>query len=157
MQTTPTDRPDGLPPVVSSMLQRFDPFKLLLVLVIALAALIVWSEVRQRVVAPFDELATESQCADHGEDIGREPAGYERSNRFGLFNRSVGFCFYEEGAEGEPPLTVSIADTEPGPLYRGAKFAGIIIQLGLVSIFLRLVVDPILDTYRQIRERFFDG
>lgn len=155
MQTTPTNRPDGLPPVVSSMLRRIDVGKWILVLLICIAALFVWSEVRQRVVAPLDEAVTEQACASHGDEIERESTGYERSNRFGLFNRSVGYCFYGEGPEGEAPLTLTIEQTQPGPFYRGAKAAGIIAQLGLVSIFLRLAVDPVLDAYAQIKARFF--
>lgn len=115
------------------------------------AALVVWNVSRSRVVAPFDGLITERLCLDHGEEIGRELLDYERSNRFGWSNRSEGFCFFGSGPDGEAPITRTIAETEPGLLYRAGKWIGIIVQLGIVSLFLRLTVDPSLDLYRYLR------
>ena len=151
MQTTPLKPSDRS---MSSLVKRIDPIKLLLVAILAALALVVWSIGRNGVVEPLDNLLTERLCRDHGEEINRESIGYERSNRFGLFNRSEGYCSYGEGPDGEAPITLTIEDTAPGPLYRGAKWIGIIIQLGIVSIFLRLTVEPVLESYRYLRERF---
>ena len=130
-----------------------DPFKLILVAVLALAALWVWAQVRQQVIAPIDTRVTEAQCDTYGEQLGQELANFERSNRFGLQNRSEGFCSFAAGPDGEPAVTVALADTEPGALYRMAKLVGIIVQLGVVSIFLRLVVDPVFEAYRYVRSK----
>ncbi len=136
-----------------SLRDRFDPIKLVIVLVLIVLAIGVWSIARNRVVGPLDGLVTERLCLDHGELIERPVTGYERSNRFGLVNRSYGSCSFGQGPEGEPPMTLTIEETEPGPLYRAAKWIGIIVQLGIVSIFLRLTVDPVLDLYRYVRSR----
>ncbi|MEM7275510.1 MAG: hypothetical protein AAF547_20710 [Actinomycetota bacterium] len=131
----------------------FDPFRLILVAIIALAALWLWSVVREEVVAPVDSIITERLCIAHGEELGRSVLAFERSNRFAIQNRTDGFCRFGQGPEGEPPLTLTIEETEPGPLYRAAKIIGIIVQLGIVSIMLRLVVDPVFDVYRYIRAK----
>ncbi len=120
-------------------------------MVLLLAALVVWNLARSRVVAPFDALITERLCLDHGEEIGRELLDFERSNRFGWSNRSEGFCAFGAGPDGEAPITRTIADTEPGLLYQAGKVIGIIVQLGIVSVFLRLTIDPALDLYRYLR------
>lgn len=133
---------------------RIDPVRVVIVAVLLVASLFVWSAARDRLVTPLDDLATERACEQYGEEIGREVTGHERSNRFGLSNRSEGFCFYGEGAEGEAPITLAIAEVEPGLEYRAAKWVGIIIQLGIVSIFLRLTIDPALDFYRYVRSWF---
>ncbi len=151
MQTAP-QKPSN--PSMPPFAERIDPIKLVLVGILAALALVVWSIGRNQVVTPLDDLVTERLCRDHGEEIGRESVGYERSNRFGLFNRSEGYCSYGEGPDGEAPITLTIEDTAPGPLYRGTKIVGIIIQLGIVSIFLRLTVDPVLESYHYLRERF---
>ncbi|MGH1490678.1 MAG: hypothetical protein ACRBK7_15030 [Acidimicrobiales bacterium] len=159
MQTTATSSSDpgkapgadGTP--LSFMLGPIDPFKLIVVGILAVLALFVWSIGRNQVVRPMDNLLTERLCLDHAEEIGRVSTGYERSNRFGLVDRSEGYCYYGEGPNGEAPITLTVEDTVPGPLFRGAKLVGIIIQLGLVSIFLRFTVDPVLDTYNYIRAK----
>ena len=152
MQTTPaTPQPPAATP---SSPFRLDPVQGVLVLILLGLAFVVWSVGRNQVVRPLDNLMTERLCLDHGEEIARTSTGYERSNRFGLIDRSEGYCFYGEGPDGEAPITLTIEETEPGPLYRGAKWVGIIIQLGIVSIFLRLTVDPVLDAYRYLRSRF---
>ncbi len=124
---------------------------MLIVAVILVLAVFVWSLARDRVVTPFDDFMTERACADHGEEIERELLSHERSNRFGLSNRSEGYCAYGVGPEGEAPITLAIASTEPGLQYRAAKWIGIIVQLGIVSFFLRLTIDPALDLYRYLR------
>ncbi len=160
MQTTPAKsnnpNPDrsSSPISVASVLKRIDFIKLFLVAVLLVLAVIVWSFGRNQIVRPLDNLLTERLCLDHGEEIERISTGYERSNRFGLVDRSEGYCFYGEGPNGEAPITLTIEETLPGPLYRGAKWVGIIIQLGIVSIFLRFTIDPVLDTYRYIRAWF---
>lgn len=150
MHTSPA-KPANLS--IESMTERFDPIKYFLVGILVVMALIVWSIGRNQVVRPLDEILTEQLCLDHGDEIERDSVGYERSNRFGLVNRSVGYCLYGEGPNGEAPITLTIEDTAPGPLYRGAKWVGVIIQFGIVSIFLRFTVDPVLDGYRYIKDR----
>lgn len=135
------------------LLRGFDPIKWVIVAGLVVLAVMVWSFVRTNIVEPFDDIVTERQCLDHGEEIERELLGWERSNRFGLFDRSVGFCRFGDGPNGEAPITLTLADTEPGHLFQGAKAIGIIIQLGIVSIFLRLTVEPVLDFYRHVRAR----
>lgn len=141
--------PDNKP--MARLQEYFDPFKIILVILIAVAAFYVWSTVRSVINEPLDKAVTEQLCKDYGEEIGRSALGYERSNRFGLRNRSEGFCFFGEGPDGEAPITLTIEETQPGNRYRAAKWIGVIIQLGIVSIFLRFVVDPVMDTYRYIR------
>ena len=126
----------------------------LIIAVIAVFALIVLNLARTRVVAPLDNLVTEQMCLRHGEDIERTLLDFERSNRFALRDRTDGFCSYGPGPEGEPAVAMAIADTEPGALYTWAKAVGIILQLGIVSIFIRLVTEPALETYRYLVERF---
>ncbi len=133
---------------------RIDPIRVVIVAVLVVLSLFVWSAARDRLVTPLDDLVTERVCNDHGEEIGREVTGHERSNRFGLSNRSEGFCSFGQGPEGEAPITLAIAEIEPGLQYRAAKWVGIIAQLGIVSIFLRLTVDPALDFYRYLRSWF---
>ncbi|MDH4276476.1 MAG: hypothetical protein OEZ14_09495 [Acidimicrobiia bacterium] len=134
--------------------REFDIVRWLVVVLIALSALIVLNLARTRVVAPFDDLVTEQLCLRHGEDIERTLLDFERSNRFALRNRTDGFCSYGPGPEGEPAVAMSIADTEPGPLFTWAKAIGIILQLGIASIFIRLVTEPALETSRFLVERF---
>lgn len=132
----------------------FEIGRWLIVAVIAVCALIVLNLARNHVVAPFDNLVTEQMCLRHGEDIERILLDFERSNRFALRDRTDGFCSYGPGPEGEPAVVMAIADTEPGALYTWAKAIGIILQLGIASIFIRLVTEPVLETYRFLIERF---
>lgn len=134
--------------------REFDIGRWLIVAFIVLSALIVLNLARNRVVAPFDNLVTEQMCLRHGEDVERTLLDFERSNRFALRNRTDGFCSYGPGPEGEPAVVMAIADTEPGALYRWAKAIGIILQLGIASIFVRIVTEPALETYRFLTERF---
>lgn len=134
--------------------RRFDIGRWLIVAVIAVSALIVLNLARTRVVAPFDNLVTEQMCLRHGEEMERTLLDYERSNRFALRDRTEGFCSYGPGPEGEPATAMAIADTDPGALYLWAKAIGIVLQLGIASIFIRLVTDPALEAYRFVRDRF---
>lgn len=134
--------------------RQFDVVRWLIVAIIAVCALIVLNLARTRIVAPFDNLVTEQMCLRHGEEIERTLLDFERSNRFALRDRTDGFCSYGPGPDGEPAMTMAIADTDPGPLYRWAKAIGIILQLGIASIFIRLVTEPLLETYRVLSERF---
>ncbi len=140
-------------PLLNTVLDRIDPIRVVLVAVILVAAFILWGQVRARIVTPLDELVTEQLCQTYGDEIERTVTGFERSNRFGLRNRSEGYCEYGLGPNGEAPITRTIEETAPGPLYRGAKLIGIIVQLGIVSIFLRFTIEPVLDFYRYIRSR----
>lgn len=144
-------------PILTTVVSRIDPFRIIIVAVLMVIALFVWSLARDRIVTPLDELVTEQLCITFGEEIDRPVVGFERSNRFGVYNRSEGFCQYGAGPNGEAPITRTIEETAPGPLYRGAKVIGIITQLGIVSIFLRFTMDPSLDTYRWIRARLPGG
>jgi len=143
-------------PVVARLKQSLDPVKVVLGLLIAVAALFVWSIARSTVVAPLDAVVTEQLCQTYGEEIGRTATGFERSNRFGFFNRSVGYCSYGVGPTGGDPITVTIEETEPGSRYRAAKWIGIILQLGIVSIFLRFVVDPVMEIGQYLKARLYN-
>lgn len=138
-------------PNLPTLRNRLDPVKLVLVAALLVGALFVWDFARNRVIQPFDNVVTETLCITYGEEIGRTVIGYERSNRFGLVDRSEGYCFYGSGPDGEAPITVTIEDTLPGSRYRAAKIMEVIVQLGIVSIFLRLTIEPVLDVYRWIR------
>lgn len=120
------------------------------VLLILVASLFVWRFARAAVVQPFDSLVTEQACRGHGEDIGRPLIDYERSNRFGLSNRTVGYCLLGPVDGGQGSVQLRLDEIEFGPLYRLAKAAGIITQLAIVSFFLRLAVDPAMDLYRIV-------
>ncbi len=133
---------------------EFDMVRWLIVALIAVLALVVLNQARNRVVAPFDNLVTEQMCLRYGEDNQRTLLDFERSNRFALRDRTDGYCSYGPGPEGEPALAMPVAETDPGPLYTWAKAIGIIIQLGIASIFIRLVTEPLLETHRFIAERF---
>lgn len=126
----------------------------LIVAVIAVCALIVLNLARTHVVSPFDNLVTEQMCLRHGEDLERILLDFERSNRFAFRDRTDGFCSYGPGPAGEPAMAMAIDDTEPGALYTWAKAIGIVLQLGIASIFIRLVTEPVLDTYRSLVRRF---
>ncbi len=140
-------------PLTATLLDRIDPIKIALVAMLLVAAIWLWGQARERLVHPLDELVTEQLCDTYGEEIERTVVGYERSNRFGLRDRSEGFCRYGIGPNGEAPITLTIEETAPGPLYRGAKRVGIIAQLGIVSIFLRFTIEPVLGFYRYVRSR----
>ncbi len=140
-------------PLTATLLDRVDPIKIILVAALLVVAFFVWGEARERIVQPLDELVTERLCDTYGDEIERSVVGFERSNRFGLVNRSEGFCRYGTGPNGEAPMTLTIEDTAPGPLFRAAKLIGIIVQLGIVSIFLRFTVEPVLGFYRFVRSR----
>ncbi len=133
--------------------RRMDPGRWFVVAIIAVFALIVLDLARSRVVAPFDNLVTEQMCLRYGEEIERTLLDFERSNRFALSDRTEGFCSYGPGPEGEPAISMAVDETEPGPLYTWAKAIGIILQLGIASIFIRLVTEPALETYRFLAER----
>ncbi len=125
--------------------------------IIAILSLQVLNFARERLVAPFDGLITEQMCLRYGEDTGRTLLDFERSNRFTLGERSDGFCSYGPGLNGEPALSLTVQETEPGALYTWAKVVGILLQLGVVSTFIRLVTEPALETYRFIAERLGFG
>ncbi|MCP4222824.1 MAG: hypothetical protein GY773_05730 [Actinomycetia bacterium] len=49
--------------------------------------------IARQMIAPIDRFVTEQACAVHGDDLGGRPVvDVERSNRFGLINRSYGWC-----------------------------------------------------------------
>lgn len=125
----------------------------LVIAVIALLAFIVLGMARGRVVAPFDNLITEQMCLRHGEEIERTLLDFERSNNFALQNRTDGFCSYGPSPDGEAAITMTVNETEPGALYTWAKAIGIVLQLGIASIFVRLVTEPALETYRFLAQR----
>ncbi len=141
-----TDRP--------APLGDLDPMALavrgVIVALILIGSLFVWRFARSAVVAPFDSLVTEQACRSQAEELERPLIDFERSNRFGLRDRTYGSCLLGplEGEQGT--LQLGLEDVEFGPLYRLAKAAGIITQLFIVSIFLRFIVDPAMDLYRSI-------
>ena len=127
--------------------------KWVIVAVIALLAFMVFGFARDRIVAPFDNLVTEQMCLRHGEEIERTLLDFERSNNLALTNRTDGFCSYGPGLQGEPAVTMTVQETQPGALYTWAKAVGLVVQLGIASIFIRLVTEPALETYRFLRQQ----
>lgn len=145
--TTPTSPPS------KQQYPLLDPLYWIAIAALLLMTLVVWSMARSRVVEPFDRFVTNQHCLDKAQEFERELVEIGRSNRFGLVDRNEGFCSFGEGPNGEAPMTLTLEQTAPGPLFRAFKAFGIVLQFGIVSIFLRFVVDPVLDVYRAIRRR----
>ena len=128
--------------------------------------------VARGLIAPLDGLLTSRVCNVHGDEISREVIDYERSNRFGLVDRSHGWCLYGplleldengdpiEGAEGagETPtddpftaetdqLLLTLDEIEPDGLYTLGKAIGIVLQLGAASLAVRVLGDPLLERF----------
>jgi hypothetical protein len=157
-------------------MENEDATKWIAVAAMVLVGLITLVVARQ-VIAPFDRLATEHACSIHGDELSRPVVDVERSNRFGLINRSYGWCLLgpvtlddeddtasdstlglDEGDPAAEPLAGSEADPtsevqidlreiEPGSLYRAAKIMGVLLQLGAASAAVRIVGEPILDRF----------
>ena len=130
----------------------------------------------RQVLAPVDDLITDQACSTHGDQLQRPVVAYERSNRFGLINRTYGSCVFgpveieelPEGVEAPEPdesdgpilgadadpevqLVLGLDEIQPGPLYRTLKIMGVVLQLGAASVAVRLLGEPLLD--RFIRSR----
>jgi hypothetical protein len=75
----------------------------------------------RQLLAPIDELVTSQACSTHGDKLQRPVIDYERSNRFGLFNRTHGSCLFgevtvDEGLlAGEGDATEQAVPVEPAP------------------------------------------
>ena len=148
--TTSTE-PDASPSISG---HNFDYGRWLLIVGIAISALIVLVVARNTIVRPFDSLVTEQACRSFGEDIQRPLIEFQRSDRVTLTDRTDGFCFYGAGEGGDGTVRYTLEEIEPGPMYTMAKIGGIVLQLGVASIFLRLITDPALGLYRYLRRRF---
>jgi len=144
--------PDGSVDRPSQFPFKIDLGRWLIAAIIGVLALLVLDVARNRAVAPFDNVVTEQMCLRHGEELGRSLIGYERSNRFALQNRTDGFCSFGTGPNGEPPVTMTVEEADPGALYTWAKAIGIVLQLGIVSVFIRFVTEPAFDLYRVVSE-----
>ncbi len=101
------------------------------------------------VLRPIDGLLTKQVCADYGDQLGREVASYERSNRVALVGRTSGSCTYAapiaDPAAG--PLTVSIPEADPSRLYGAVKVMLFVVKLGAASAAVRLLADPLFDRF----------
>jgi hypothetical protein len=139
---------------VTQPLVRFDVVRWLVFAAVAVAAIWVLGFARTQVVAPFDNLITEQMCLRYGEQEERTLLDFERSNKFAMSNRTDGYCSFGPGPDGEPAIAPTIAETQPGALYQWAKTIGIVLQLGIVSIFVRLVTEPSIETVRFVIQRF---
>lgn len=147
--TTSTD-PD-VTPLTSG--PRFDYARWVLAAGIAISALIVLVVARNTLVRPIDDLVTEQTCRNYGEEIQRPLIEYEQSNQFALTDRTDGFCLFGAGEGGEGTVRYTLEEIEPGPRYTMAKLGGIVLQLGIASIYLRLVTEPAFGLYRYLRRR----
>ncbi len=79
-------------PVQGPKMNSQDAARWIVVAFMVLIGLVTLAMARQ-VIAPIDRFVTEQACATHGEDLGGRPVvEVERSNRFGLVNRSYGWC-----------------------------------------------------------------
>jgi len=98
-----------------------------------------------RILAPLDSLLTKQVCDDYGDQLGREVASYERSNRVALIGRSSGSCTYAAPATdpAAAPLTVPIGETDPSRLYGAVKVMLFVVKLGAASAAVRLLADPL--------------
>lgn len=129
----------------------------------------------RRLYAPVDSIVTQRVCSEYGETLSRERVDHERSNRFSLVDRTDGYCVFgpvqdleaidggastDDGAaaediEGDPAaqatIQVSLADLETDRFYTAIKWMGVIFQLGVASLAVRIVADPLLD--RFVRRR----
>ncbi|MEM7339790.1 MAG: hypothetical protein AAF467_14145 [Actinomycetota bacterium] len=117
-------------------------------------------QVARRVTVPVDNFVTEQACTNFGNRFGRPVVEYETATRFSRFDTSEGSCTFgpveppdiEEDVEelevlpdiaDSDVVRVTLLDTEPGPLYDAAKVMIVILQLGLVSLALRVVGVPL--------------
>ncbi len=157
--------------------------KWIVVVFMVLVGVVTLAMARQ-VIAPVDRFVTEQACAVHGDDLGGRPVvDVERSNRFGLRNRSYGWCLLGPvelesdvaadgsaftanaspvadeaaeplaGAEVDPTVSVQVnlQDVDTGPLYRTLKVMGVVLQLGVASLAVRVLGEPILDRFVRSR------
>lgn len=101
------------------------------------------------VLAPLDGLLTKQVCADYGDQLGREVASYERSNRVAVFGRTSGSCTYAAPAvdPAAPPLTLPISETDPNRLYGAVKVMLFVVKLGAASAAVRLLADPLFSRF----------
>ena len=133
--------------------------KVLLSVVLIVIALVTL-QVARRLTEPIDNVVTDLACSSFGDRFGRPVVEYETATRFAVFDSSDGSCTFgpvelpddpdevEElevlpDIEASDVVRVTLLDTDPGPLYDGAKVAIVILQLGLVSVVVRLVGVPL--------------
>lgn len=143
--------PEALPSIGG---RHVDFGRWVLIVGIAISAVIVLVVARNTIVRPLDTLVTEQACRSFGDEIQRPLIEFQPSNRFTLTDRTDGFCFYGGGEGGQGTVRYTMEEIEPGPVYTVTKLGGIVLQLGVASVFLRLVTDPVLATYRYLRQRF---
>lgn len=125
----------------------------------------------RQMIAPLDGLLTSRACSIHGDELSRPVVEHERSNRFGLVDRSHGWCLYgpieledeeedgdgaivgddveaaEPATDGVDTVRLTIDEIEPGGLYAMGKLMGIVVQLGAASVAVRTVAEPLLDRF----------
>lgn len=96
-----------------------DATKWIVVAVMVLVGLVALVIARQ-MIAPVDRLVTEQACSAHGDQLSRPVVDVERSNRFGLINRSHGWCLLgpveleDEDADGTRSTpNASLVDADP--------------------------------------------
>ena len=126
----------------------------------------------RKLIEPVDSLVTEYACSQYGDEVARPLLEYQRSNRFGLFNRTYASCSFgpvdaeavsalpvEYDDDGEPlplpvspydddkPVTLAMSEIEPVTVYQIVKMMGVVLQLGAASLILRLVGEPMLSRF----------
>lgn len=148
--TTSTD-PEA-PPSISG--RNFDVVRWVLIAGIAISAFVVLVVAGTTIVRPLDSLVTEQACRSFGSEIQRPLIESQRSDRLNPTDRTGGFCLYGAGEGGEGTVRYTLDEIEPGALYTMGRVSGIVLQLGITSVFVRLVTDPTFALYRYLRRRF---
>jgi hypothetical protein len=134
-------------------IERIDVAVVAAVVVLALASLWVWSIARGRVVAPLDRVVIERVCLGYADEIEREFVASERVPTSGILTRHEGFCQYGVGPNAEAPVTLPLSEIETGSGYNAFRWIGLIIELGIVSLFLRMTVEPTIEAARWVQDR----
>ena len=152
---------------------RENPAKWIVVTIMVVVALLTLVFTRQA-IRPIDDRVTEFACSSYGDDLARPLLSHQRSNRFGLANRTYASCSFgpvdpdalaelpvEYDDDGEPlprpespfddaePMALAVSDFEPIGLYGLVKGMGIVLQLGVASLAVRLVGEPLLERFAR--------
>ena len=107
-------------------------------------ALLVVFVVRSVFVGPIDSLAVRQACAAHGFDIDRPVSKVEQTSKLGVFSRVNATCTYgsNEGEELED-LSTTLEEIETGGFFTASKFLGLLLQVGSLAIYGRMVAEPL--------------
>lgn len=159
--TAPTEQPvTGSDPSAPKRPANADLERTFMIATMAIVAFLALWTIRNVVIQPFDNFATQQVCLWHSGEIDKTVESYERSNRVGLMNRRDASCTFAAQPQADEAVgaseTILIGDEageiEPGPFYTLAKALGLGLQLvltyGVVRAAMRAIsyfrrgVDP---------------